>query len=95
MSEQIETCFRETLNDVDRIRKRQGVAFVVFFCIVIACLLWLGHLAEIPGNDVRQMLLWSVVTLFFAGVYIALAVALYVNKMLRKVLRAMQPLCER
>jgi hypothetical protein len=85
----------ETLVDITRIKKRQMIVFVALFFVVIACLLWLGHLGETPGIDVREMLLWSVITLFFAGVYIAVAVALYVNKMLQKVLRAMQPLAHR
>jgi len=45
--------------------------------------------------NVRQMLLWSVITLFFGAVYIAVGLALYVNKMLRKLLKAIdsvQPL---
>jgi len=38
--------FRKTLEDIDRIRKWQIVAFLVLFCIVVGRLLWLGHLGR-------------------------------------------------
>lgn len=39
----------------------------------------------------RQMLLWSVITSFLSMVYIALGLALYVNRILRKVLKLIEP----
>lgn len=92
MSEEIEIVFRKTLDDVDRIKRRQIIAFAALFCVVSGCMLWLAHLGATPNADVRQMLLWSVITLVFVAGYAALGLALYINKMLRKVLRAIEPL---
>jgi hypothetical protein len=92
MSEEIEIMFHKTLDDVDRIKRRQIVAFAALFCIVGGCLFWLGHLGATPNTDVREMLLWSVITLVFVATYAAMGLALYINKMLRKVLKAIEPL---
>jgi hypothetical protein len=92
MSEEIEITFRKTLDDVDRIKRRQIIAFAALFCVVSGCLFWLGHLGPTPNVDVRQMLLWSVITLVFVATYAAMGLALYINKMFRKVLKAIEPL---
>ena len=92
MSEEIEIMFRKTVDDVDRIRRRQIVAFAALFCAVSGCLFWLGHLGATSNTDMREMLLWSVITLVFAATYAAVGLALYINKMLSKVLKVIEPL---
>ena len=92
MSDEIGMRLWKTLNDVDRIRKRQTIAFAVLFCIVEACLLWLGRLGAIANTDLRQMLLSAVITVLVGVAYVAMALALFVTKMLRKVLKAIEPL---
>jgi hypothetical protein len=88
MSPETESILCRFLNDVDRIRKRQTIAFVVLVCIMVGLFLWLGHVTQNPGTDVRQVMLVAVFVLFLGMVYVGMAVAMVQSKMTLKVLKA-------
>jgi len=80
---------RKSLDEVDRIRKRQTVAFVILVCVMMGMFVWLGHISENPATDVRTIILFAVFVLF-AMVYVALALAMVQSKMTLKVLEAIE-----
>jgi hypothetical protein len=88
MSPETESILCRFLNDVDRIRKRQTIAFVVLVCIMVGLFLWLGHVTQNPAIDVRQVMLVAVFVLFLGMVYVGMAVAMVQSKMTLKVLKA-------
>jgi len=88
MSPETESILCRFLNDVDRIRKRQTIAFVVLVCIMVGLFLWLGHVTQNPATDVRQVMLVAVFVLFLGMVYVGMAVAMVQSKMTLKVLKA-------
>jgi len=90
MSQETENVLRKSLDDVDRLRKRQTVAFVILLCLVMAMLVWLGHISENPAIDVRKVIVFAVCVLFLAMVYVAMAFAMVQSRMTLKVLKAIE-----
>ncbi len=91
MSQETVLILRSSLDDVDRIRKRQIAAFALLFCALSASLVWLGHMGGNPATDLRAMLLWSVITVVVAVVYAALGLALFINGFAtKKILKTME-----
>ena len=88
MSQEIEGLLCKFLTDVDRIRKRQTIAFVVLVCVMLGLFLWLGRVTQNPATDVRQVMLVAVFVLFLGMVYVGMAVAMVQSKMTLKVLKA-------
>jgi len=88
MSRETESVLCKFLNDVDRIRKRQTIAFVVLVCVMLGLFLWLGRVTQNPATDVRQVMLAAVFVLFLGMVYVGMAVAMVQSKMTLKVLKA-------
>ena len=88
MSRETESVLCKFLSDVDRIRKRQTIAFVVLVCIMLGLFLWLGRVTQNPATDVRQVMLVAVFVLFLGTVYVGMAVAMVQSKMTLRVLKA-------
>jgi len=85
MSRDAESILCKFLTDVDRIRKRQTIAFVVLFCVMLGLFLWLGRVTQNPAIDVRQVMLVAVFVLFGAKVYVGMAVAMLQSEITLKV----------
>ena len=88
MSQETESVLCKFLTDVDRIRKRQNIAFVVLVCVMLGLFLWLGRVTQNPATDVRQVMLVAVFVLFLGTVYVGMAVAMVQSKMTLRVLKA-------
>ena len=95
MSRETENVLCKFLTDVDRIRKRQTIAFVVLVCVMLGLFLWLGRVTQNPATDVRQVMLVAVFVLFLGTVYVGMAVAMVQSKMTLKVLKAIALLSKR
>ena len=95
MSQQAKQFVQKSLCEVDRLRKRQTLAFLLLFGCLVACLTKLGYMSESTAGDLKQMLLWSVLTIVLAIVYGTMALAIYINKSTtKKILKAMEALNE-
>ena len=90
MSQETDNILRRSFDEVDRIRKRQTVAFWVLFCVTVALFVRFGYICGNPTTDVRKVILFAVFALFFGLVYIAMAVAVVHSKMTLKVLKAIE-----
>jgi hypothetical protein len=90
MSQETQNALRKSLDEVDRIRKRQTVAFVILLCAVMGTLVWLGHMSEDPATDVRKLIVFAVCVLFLAMVYTAIAFAMVQSRMTLKILKAIE-----
>jgi apolipoprotein N-acyltransferase len=90
MSQEIDNILRKSLDDVDRVRKRQTVGFVILFCVMISLFYWFGHMCENPATDLRKIMYYAVFVLFFGMVYVAMAIAMVQSKMTLKILKAIE-----
>lgn len=90
MSQETDNILRKSLDEVDRIRKRQSIVFVILLCVMIGLLVWLALASENPATDVRKMILFSVCVLIFGMVYVAMAFAMLQSRMTLKVLKAIE-----
>jgi len=90
MSQETDNILRKSLEEVDRIRKAQTVAFAILFCLMTGLVAWLAFLGANPATDVRKMILFSVCVLFVGMVYVVAALAMVQSKMTLKVLKAIE-----
>jgi hypothetical protein len=90
MSQEIENILRKSLDDVDRVRKRQTLGFVILFCIMLGLFYWFGHICENPATDIRKILYYAVFVLFLGMVYVAMAIAMVQSRMTLKILKAIE-----
>lgn len=89
MSEDAAVVLTNALNEVDRVRKRQILVFVILFVAEFAGLVWLV-IADKPQTDIRELLVGSVVILVWTAVYAAIAVSIHVTRMTKRVLKAIE-----
>ncbi len=88
MTQDLETILQKSLDEVDRGIKFFVAAWLFIAILVVAGLLWLGHLSR--TSDIRTMLLVSVIVLLFAqSVNLVLSSAI-TAKMARKILKAIE-----
>ena len=90
MSGEVALILRKSSAENDRIRNRQLVAFAVLFLALLAILLWIGHLAGEPNTGLRTLALWCVVAMVLAVCYGAMALAIYINRTVARLLRSME-----
>jgi hypothetical protein len=95
MSQETENVLRKSLDEVDRIKKRQAVVFVILFCAVMEALWWLGHMSENSATDVRKLIVFAVCVLFLAMIFVAVAFARVQSRMTLKILKAIELLSRR
>jgi hypothetical protein len=95
MSQKTEQYLQNSLMDLDRLRKRQTVAFVLLLGTLVALLIRLGYMSDTATIDLRQMLLWAVMTIIVTVVYGGMALAVHINKSTtRKLLKAIEVLAK-
>jgi len=93
MSQHAQQFLQKSLCEVDRLRKRQILVFLILFGCLAASLVKLGYMSGSTMEDLKQMLLWSVLTIVLAVVYGTMALAIYINKSTtKKILKAMEAL---
>jgi|SRR5258708_4607480 len=85
-----ETAMRALLDQVDRIRRRQRIAFGALFCALVAVLLWIAYLSGRTQTDIKELVAWSVVTTVVTIVYGVVALAIYISGQVRRVLKAIE-----
>jgi hypothetical protein len=90
MSQGTDNILRKSLDEVDGIRKRQTVVFVILSCVMVGMFVWLAYLGANPATDVRKVILFAVLVLFFGMVYVVMAFAMVQSKMTLKILKAIE-----
>lgn len=83
MSSEPEVLLRNALDGVDRNRRRLYLAFGALFLALLGILLWLSR-----TTDLRELILLACVLVVFAVVYGVVVLAIYINRMARLILRA-------
>jgi multisubunit Na+/H+ antiporter MnhB subunit len=94
MSQEVIAILQKSLVENEQVKRRQVVAFAALFLATIGILLWIGHLANQPGTDVRAMVVWSVVAMLFAICYGAMALAIYINRTMARLLGTLRRISE-
>lgn len=95
MSNEATALLQHSLAENDRVRRRQLRAFTVLFIVLIAILLWLGHLSSKPGADLREMVMWLAVAMVFSITYGMMALAIYINRSMARLLRVLKTVSEK
>jgi hypothetical protein len=85
MTQESERSLRKALDAVDRNRRRLAVAFGVLTCTVVGLLAWIAF-----QHDLREILLHAVVIMVFTAVQCVVVLAIYINRMARMILRAIE-----
>ena len=83
MSQENEIILCKALDGVDRNRRNLYLAFAVLFIALLGLLLWLSR-----TSDLRELLLLSSVVVLFSVVYGVVVLCIYINRMARLTLRA-------
>ena len=76
-----------SLERMQRLAKRQLLAFFTLLLILCAILTWISQLGG-TGADLRSILIWSVIATVVAIVYGVLALAFYINRITQGLFRA-------
>jgi hypothetical protein len=94
MSQNTSAILQTALMENEKIKRRQVIAFAGLFLAVFASLVWIGHLAEKPTTDLRELVVWSVIAIVVAICYGAMALALYINRTALRLLRTLKGISE-
>jgi hypothetical protein len=95
MSQEAIAILQRSLLENEQVKRRQLVAFAGLFLVTVGSLLWIGHLAAHATTDLRELVLWSVIAIFVAICYGAMAVAIFVNRTAARLLRTFNGVLER
>lgn len=92
MSQQIEAVLRKTLDDVDRTRRRQiaaGAIFLLAFLVQTVSVITTLHRSG-ATNDLRVTLIAGAELMAFAVGFCTLGICVFVSRMTRKILQAIE-----
>jgi DMSO reductase anchor subunit len=95
MSKEAIALLQHSLAENERVRQRQLRAFAVLFVALVAILFWLGHLGSKPGADLREMVVWLAIAMVFAITYGMMALAIYINRSMGRLLRVLKMVSEK
>jgi hypothetical protein len=95
MSQEVLAILQRSVLENEQVKRRQLIAFAALFVATLSSLLWISHLAGRPSTDVRELILWSVIAIFVAICYGAMALAIYINRTAARLLRTMKSVSER
>ncbi len=92
MSQEMEVTLRKSLDEVDRIRRRQIVGFAIFLLLF---LLQAGILIFKPNRlradaDLRAALTWNAELMVFTVGFCTFGIALFISRMTSKILKAIE-----
>ena len=87
---QAEGILRKSLDEINRMRKFQAVAFVILAFTVMCWLVWLGRVGASPVIDVGKTIVVAACFVVFLMTYVGMAIAMVVTKMTTKLLSAIE-----
>ena len=87
---QAEGILRKSLDEINRMRKFQAVAFVILAFTVMCWLVWLGRVGASPVIDVGKTIVVAACCVVFLMTYVGMAIAMVVTKMTTKLLNAIE-----
>ena len=87
MSEQQEATLRKSLDAIDHIRRRVFMAGVVVVAGTFGAYLWLDHVAR-TSDSLKQLIMASVLALSCVIAWSTFALAIFLARMTRTILRA-------
>jgi hypothetical protein len=90
MTQEVEGILRKSLDEINRMRKRQAVAFVILLFTVMGWLLWLGRLGASPVIDIGKTIAVAACFVVFVMTYVGMAIAMVITKMTTKMLSAIE-----
>jgi hypothetical protein len=85
----------QCLAENERIKRRQFAAFALLFLATLCVLAWIAYLGRRPAGDLREMVVWSVVAMVVAITYGVMALAIYINRTVARLLRTLQSVSEK
>jgi hypothetical protein len=94
MSKEVIAILQCSLAENERIKRRQFAAFALLFLATVCVLLWIGYLGGRPTADVREMVMWSVTAMVVAITFGVMALAIYINRTVARLLRTLQRVSE-
>lgn len=95
MSKEAIAILQNSLAENERVRRRQVVSFAVLFLATMGILIWIGYLGSKPTADVREMVVWSVIAMVVAISYGVMALAIYINRTMARLLRTLKSVSEK
>jgi hypothetical protein len=90
MTSESESILRKSIDDVAHLQKRAFITFIVLFFGEVFCVLWLGRVASNPSVDVQRMIVPAMFFVVSSMVYVATAFSLFICRMIKKVLKAIE-----
>ena len=92
MSQEMETTLRKSLDEVDRIRRRQligAATFLLLFLLQAASVVATLHKVG-TDSDLRVTLIANVELMVFTVVFCSLAICFFITRMTSKILKAIE-----
>ena len=90
MTMEAQSILRKSLDEVTHIQKTQFVLFGVMFLSVAICILWLGRFSGDRPIDIQKIVVAAMCFALFSMVYVGVANAMFVTRMTKRVLRAIE-----
>jgi hypothetical protein len=95
MSKEVIAILQCSLGENERIKRRQFAAFALLFLATLCVLAWIAYLGSRPAADLREMVVWSVIAMVVAITYGVMALAIYINRTVTRLLRTLQSVSEK
>ena len=90
MTQEAQSTLRKSLDDICHLQKRRFIAFIALFFSVMICVLWLGRVSESHPVDIPNLVVAAMCFVLFSMVYVAIALALLLSYVTKKVLKAIE-----
>ena len=85
-----QSALHKSLDDVTRLQKRHKVVIIVLCFCVMTNVLWLGRISESHPIDTQKMVVAAVCFVPLSMLYVGMMNAMWVTRMTKKVLRAIE-----
>lgn len=85
-----QSALHKSLDDVTRLQKRHKVVIIVLCFRVVTNVLWLGRISESHPIDTQEMVVAAVCFVPLSMLYVGMMNAMWVTRMTKKVLRAIE-----
>ena len=91
MTEEMDNILRKSLNEVDRIRKRQWAYLALCFCCLWLFVLSMMVTAHNIGDThlVAEVLIGAIISIL-TNILVVLGLSLFINRMTNKILKAIE-----
>ena len=94
MSKEVIAILQCSLAENERIKRRQLAGFAFLFLATMCVLAWIGYLGSRPTADLREMVVWSVIAMVVAITYAVMALAIYINRTVARLLGTLKRVSE-